>query len=431
MREKITKASIERLIAGKVDGNAISDDGIDGVRGFLALLLPSGKVTFRYRYMNGGGKRCTVPLGMYPAVTPEAARKEAKRCAGEVLGRADPAAARVEARKQASAEADVDTVNKMLDRHIEHHVSKLGSADEIVRCFAAYVRPQIGELSIYKVGRGDIVRMLDAIAARSIGNVKAFKKKKRTADVQADRVLAFLRKAFNWQMARDENFNSPIVKGMARTKPKQRARDRVLDDQEIRDLYLALDEIAADALVPHCFPAFVRMLLLSATRLRMVSDMTRGEVAERNWTIPGKRNKSGQKHQVVLTDTMLELIDSGSAPHVFSSDNGRTAFKGFSKAKAALDLKLAEIRKRDGRKPMEHWTFHDLRRTARTLMSRIGVDRVVAERVLGHAIAGVEGTYDRHGYDTEKMEALKKLDIEVKRIVRERPTVVPFKRQTA
>jgi len=55
---------------------------------------------------------------------------------------------------------------------------------------------------------------------------------------------------------------------------------------------------------------------------------------------------------------------------------------------------------------MPPWVHHDLRRTARSLMARAGVPREHAERVLGHALAGVEGTYDRHTYDKPKADAL-------------------------
>ena len=91
---------------------------------------------------------------------------------------------------------------------------------------------------------------------------------------------------------------------------------------------------------------------------------------------------------------------------------------GFSKAKAALDAKLAQLRKRDGRKPMAPWVLHDLRRTARSLMSRAGVPSDHAERVLGHVIPGVRGTYDRHEYRAEKLDALQKLGALVERILR-------------
>ncbi len=66
---------------------------------------------------------------------------------------------------------------------------------------------------------------------------------------------------------------------------------------------------------------------------------------------------------------------------------------------------------------MPNWTLHDLRRTARSLMSRAGVTPHTAERVLGHTIKGVEGTYDRHPYDPEKAHALEVLAALVERIV--------------
>ena len=63
------------------------------------------------------------------------------------------------------------------------------------------------------------------------------------------------------------------------------------------------------------------------------------------------------------------------------------------------------------------WRIHDLRRTARSLMSRAGVLSEHAERVLGHAIGGVEGVYDRHRYDTEKAAVLTKLAHLIEQIV--------------
>ena len=67
--------------------------------------------------------------------------------------------------------------------------------------------------------------------------------------------------------------------------------------------------------------------------------------------------------------------------------------------------------------PLPNWTLHDLRRTAKTLMVRAGVRPDISERVLGHVIAGVEGTYDRHSYADEKRDALEKLAGMIDRIL--------------
>ena len=102
---------------------------------------------------------------------------------------------------------------------------------------------------------------------------------------------------------------------------------------------------------------------------------------------------------------------------VFSTTSGTKSFSGYGKAKRSIDAMIAAVRKKEKREPMPHWVLHDLRRTARSLMSRAGVAPDVGERVLGHAIPGVRGTYDRHAYFEEKAHALDRLAALVERIL--------------
>ena len=92
--------------------------------------------------------------------------------------------------------------------------------------------------------------------------------------------------------------------------------------------------------------------------------------------------------------------------YVFAGTHGRRAF-AFARDKANFDKACG----------VTNWRLHDLRRTARSLMSRAGVQSEHAERVLGHAIGGVEGIYNRHSYDAEKADALRKLAALIERIV--------------
>ena len=52
--------------------------------------------------------------------------------------------------------------------------------------------------------------------------------------VAADRVLTILSSIFSWYAARNDDYNSPIVRGMRLSNSKERARDRILSDDEIR-----------------------------------------------------------------------------------------------------------------------------------------------------------------------------------------------------
>lgn len=317
----------------------------------------------------------------------------AKKAAGQVADKLDPVGEQQEARAEAKKvkQADANTVDAILDAFEKRHSDGLRSGDQVKRAFKVYVRPRIGPKSIYDLKRRDIVEMLDAIEDEH-------------GPVMADRVLAHVRKAFNWQATRDDQFSPPIVRGMARTKPAERSRKRILSDDEIREVWGALDKLTA----PACYPSYIRFLLLTATRRNEASDMTSAEVEGDLWTIPGSRYKTKLDHVIPLNSAAKELI-SGRKGFVFSTTGGKRAFSGFSKAKAELDQLLARQRKEEGRPAMPRWTLHDLRRTARSLMSRAKVPTDHAERALGHVMGGVRGTYDRHEYLDEKRQAFEAL----------------------
>jgi integrase len=167
--------------------------------------------------------------------------------------------------------------------------------------------------------------------------------------------------------------------------------------------------------MPAPFRPLVRTLLLTAQRRDEVGSMIWREIDGTNRTIPAEHYKTGVSTVVPLSPAVQGVIGKRpeSRPHeddfVFTATKGVKPFNGFSKAKAKLDERIAETRQREGREPMPQWVLHDLRRTARSLMSRAGVLSDIAERVLGHAIPGVRGIYDRHAYEDEKRDALERL----------------------
>ena len=142
----------------------------------------------------------------------------------------------------------------------------------------------------------------------------------------ADKTLAWLRKAFNWYAGKDDQFNSPIVKGMARTKPRERQRTRVLSDDEIRILWPALGEAGT-------FGAMAKTLLLTAQRRDEVANMTWAEIGtDGTWTIPAERYKTKRSNHVPLSTTALTVIEA--QPNIIGCDyvfpsRTKTPFSGF------------------------------------------------------------------------------------------------------
>ncbi len=115
--------------------------------------------------------------------------------------------------------AGPDSFQKVAENFMRRHVRKEGlvSAGEIERQLKTYCYPVLGGVAINDIKRSEIANLLDQIEDDH-------------GATQADRVLATLRKLFNWYTARDDEFVSPVVKGMARTKPAERRRERVLSD---------------------------------------------------------------------------------------------------------------------------------------------------------------------------------------------------------
>ncbi len=401
----------------------------------------------QYRAGGRGGKVQKKTLDF--SIGLDAARKQAKKILGDVAAGADPvqeAREEKERERQAQAaaeEAEHTTVKAILESYLAIacgmkrdgegtpiFADKRRTTPEKVSAYERFVYPQIGAYQITTLTRSRITAMLDKIA-------------KENGAVMADRTLSYLSAGLTWHAARVDNWVSPIVRGMARTKPRQRAGKRVLDDQEIRDVWAALDVAEK---TPPCYRAYVRTLLLTALRRTECSHGVWAEIATVNrynidgfrgivWTIPEERMKNHLAHAVPLTDAALSLIGHRPAhalgDYIFSNTGGKLPFSGYSKAKAALDAAVNAMREKDGRGPMPAWNIHDLRRTAKTLMARAGVRPHVSERVLSHVIAGVEGVYDCYEYLDEKRDALERLAALVDRIIHPAANVTAFPQPSA
>ncbi len=378
-------------------------------RGFGVRVTAAGAKAFVLNYrLRGREHRFTI--GAYPDWSVLKAVREARSLRQRIDRGENP----IEDRTPSPATA---TVASMLDDFVAQHVRNknqpLRSADEYESAFKRLVKPRIGKLGIYEVRRSHVIKMLDEIEDAN-------------GPVMADRTLAYLRKAFNWYAIRDDQFSAPVVRGMGRIKPKDRARTRVLSDEEIRTIWPVLEEAGT-------YGSFVRMLLLSAQRHSEVARMSHREIdADGIWTIPAERYKTKRPNFVPLSKAALALIEGqqkfNDCQYVFPT-SAKTPYSRSGKSKAKLDKAVFAAMRKQAKKgtkvePIPNWTLHDLRRTAKTLMVRAGVRPDISERVLGHVIAGVEGTYDRHSYADEKRDALEKLAAMVERILNPTPSSV-------
>ncbi len=250
-----------------------------------------------------------------------------------------------------------------------------------------HVLPAWKDREFAGIRRSDVARLLDDVPGQR----------------QKGYVLAMLRTMMTWySLERSDDYLSPIVKGMGKNL-KTPSRKRILDDDELRLVWKVAEGNGT-------FGAFVRLALLTAQRREKILTMRWQDLAaDGTWTIQTEAREKGNAEALMLPKAAREIIAKQDVvvgnPYILAGrDKG--PFRGVSTAKAAFD---AKVTRQNGGEPLPQWQAHDLRRTARSLLSRAGVRPDIAERVLGHAIQGVEGIYDRHGYMQEKAEALGKL----------------------
>jgi integrase len=276
-----------------------------------------------------------------------------------------------------------DVAEKWLKRHVR--ANGLRSQGEVTRLLQAHVYPAWKGRAFREIRRSDVAALLDEIEDDHGAR-------------QADYVLAITRHIAGWFAARHDDYTPPFVKGMRRTDPKSRARTRILSDDELRAVWSVAEANGT-------YGALVRLLLLTAQRRDKVVSMRWQDISiDGTWKIPQEAREKGAPAELVLPPVAVEIIRQqapmGDNPYVLAG-RGDAHINGFSKSRRAFDAKLPK-----GTAP---YVLHDLRRSARSLMARAGVSNDHAERVLGHARPGVEGTYDQYDYKRETGVALSTL----------------------
>jgi integrase len=350
------------------------------LRGHYVRVPPAGPNVFAAVARDPFGKQVWATLGSADVTAIETAREKARAAIARIK-EGQPAIEPVAVKP--------DTFQAVAENWLKRHAKGLRSYDEFVRILAKYVYPFWGAREFESIRRSDVAALLDHIEDHH-------------GPRQADVVLSIVRAIANWYATRRDGYQPPFVRGMSRSKAKPRSR--ILDDDEIRALWKATEG--------GTFSALVRTLLLTGQRLTKATTMKWGDVDEHGvWTIRTAAGEKGNAGKLKLPKLALDVIRAqprmASNDHVFA---GRSLgpINNMYDNKAALDRKL---------KFKQPWVLHDLRRTARSLMSRAGVSSDHAERVLGHAIRGIAGTYDRHRYESEMADALAKLARLVETIV--------------
>jgi integrase len=311
------------------------------------------------------------------------ARRLAKETLGKVAGGADPVAERA-AKREVSTARVTDLLGRY-DQHMERrgHVNRTTIMSTLRRGLAAHLETGIRELKGWQLS--EVIENLEAAG------------KSGAADDFRARVSAFL----NWSAfearAIDANPLAGYRKGRHTRAEKvaQETVGRALSDKELAAIWTGAGHTSP-------FGRLVRFLMLTGCR--------RGEGAGLLWSmvdlksgrvyLPATFTKQARGHTVYIAPALEKVlkacpVDARTPDLVFASERTGGPIRGWTQL-------MDPHAKRSGRfslglvpKSGVTFTLHDLRRTFRTGLSRLGVDTEIAELALGHARADLESRYNR------------------------------------
>lgn len=391
MAKALTTKAIE---AAKPDDSRreIPDPALSGL---YLVIQPSGVKSWalRYRY---AGKPKKLTLGRWPVMGLADARAAATDAIEAVEHGNDPSAAkkRTKAARMEAQLSERDKIKTLVGQFGKRHLSTLKSGETVKRELNRHVVAVWGERDIHDIAKRDVIDLLDGIA--DSGRV-----------VTANRIRAYLNKFLSWCVERDIINQSPAMG--VKPAAKEKSRDRVLTDDEIRWFWQACEREGQP------WGHLGKMLLLTGQRLGEVVNMTEREVSGDLWHLSADRTKNGRAHDVPLSEAARDVLGAvervkSDAGYVFTT-TGESALQGYHKGRNHIAKRMTEVASDERGEPVDipHWTFHDLRRTAATGMARLGIAVRVTEAVLNHVsgtAGGIVSVYQRHDYADEKRAAL-------------------------
>jgi integrase len=388
---KLTAAFVKEATAEPTDERTVYWDA--ALPSFGLLVTAAGHKSYVVQYRHRKTSRRYTIKGV---LTLDDARKEARAILGRVARGGDPVVER-----RMAAEGNRNALRAICENYLDREGDKLRTTAKRRATLERLVYPVLGSVPIDTIRRRDISELLDTI-------------EDERGAAMADQVLALLRRIFNWHATRDDTYASPIVRGMARRTSEERERDRVLTDDEVRKVWTTAEKY------PVPWGQVIRFLLLTATRRTEAAAMTWSEIEDDLWVIPAARYKTGAEVTLPLSAAAQEVLKSvpriAGCDYAFTTD-GRRPISGFSTFKLKFDIACG----------VKDWRLHDLRRTARSLLSRACVNPDTAERCMGHKIGGVRGVYDRFGYVDQMRHAFETLAAQIERIVNPQPSIVPLR----
>lgn len=392
----LTPASIDSLQIGSL---------VDRITPGLSIeVLGSGKKRWRYRRQVAGTSiMVTMFGGLFPTRSIADAREWARPLNEHVEAGVDPRVA--EREESARSNMTVERAHGLYMAAVREGRSsrakrpnKPRTISDKLEIYDRDIAPKLAKRSIYAVTERELILLVEA--------------KGKTAKVRANRLAAELKVFFGWAAG---------LRGLEvglESDPSRRLGDlRFPETPRSRKLSLVEIEWFLRALVDEEQWVQRGMLLWLLTAAR-ISEVARAKTAESVggiWTIPGARSKNSVPHSIALGPWGRSLFASNHewlfpADRIEGPRNNSVWYK-------VRDRVLARMAAIAGH-PIEKFTPHDFRRTARSNTKRLKVDFETAEAMMNHLRSGMERIYDSYELEEEKASWFLKWEQEIAAIAR-------------
>ncbi|MFL6725899.1 MAG: tyrosine-type recombinase/integrase [Sphingomicrobium sp.] len=405
MATGLTDVKLKALVNNPPAERLELKDGV--VEGLTVRVGRRGKPTWTYRFRVRGAGGTTargtqlngaryhrISLGTYPTVSIKAARAKA--------GAYAEAAERGENPLDALEENAVDrreTVAALIDDYVDQaRGDGMRSWRNARWVLDRHMRPKWEELPAGTVKERDALRLVADVRKGTEADEEQGKLRNGAA--------AELRKwgsmLFEWARRHGRVKVNPFRDVPA---PKLSSRQRFLAMEEAHAVWRAAGELT------YPWREAVRLLMLTGCRESEVCGARWPEFDSNKATllIPPERYKSGRGFLVPLPADAKVIMESlprfNAGDFMLTTTNGEKPIAGVHRK--ILD-RLHRAAENVLERPMPRFALHDLRRTLRTHLPRLGVSEVVAELVLGHALKGLQARYNIYGYEAEKRDALQR-----------------------
>lgn len=355
-----------------------------------------GKIVFQYRY-RFDGKPIRLDLGVYPRMSLKDARIKLIEAKTILDAGKNP---KTEYALQKASYTQEPTFKDIFDEWFLTVCQKeKRTAHEIKKSIAYHILPVLGDLPAGRISIKQWLDLLEPIAERTPS--------------MAERLLINIKQALKWAKKREiiENNVLSDIYAKADLGIKKKRAKRVLDDDEISMLFLALD----NSRMAYKNRIFVELCLMwgcrnGELRTALKSDF---DFDKKVWTIPVERYKTAKiTHKDIvrpilpqMQNLLKELMSLQDSPYLILNDDSTEQMS--DKAPLSLPYNIIQWLRKNHHYEMAHWSMHDLRRTARTNFSAF-TSRDVAEIMLGHELKGDQASYDYYDYLDEQKYAYEK-----------------------